>query len=126
MNLPRATTLLSWASRTFGPIALDPRERAMRFLEEATELAQSLGVTELQAHLIAHRVYGRPPGHPGKEFDQALSTLELLALVCNSDMEREAEAEMHRVLVVPQEEWDRRHAAKVAAGTATASNREAR
>lgn len=123
MNLGRAHHLLAWAERTFGNIALDPRERAMRFFEEACELAQSCRVGNMELRAILERVLSREPGNPGREFGQTLTTLELLALVANCDMDREASDEMHRVMTIPQYEWDRRHAAKVALGIATPSDR---
>ncbi len=36
--MDRPKEFLAWAVKTFGPIALDRKERAMRFMEEAIEL----------------------------------------------------------------------------------------
>jgi len=51
-----------WAVDTFGPIAKDRVERATRFVEEATELAQACGVSEARMRAVVERVYSRPPG----------------------------------------------------------------
>jgi hypothetical protein len=39
MQIDRPSRFLMWAHETFGNVALDPRERALRFTEEAVELA---------------------------------------------------------------------------------------
>lgn len=57
-----------WVRGTLGDRLLDNKwERAMRCLEEATELAQSENVTEADALRIVLRVYKRPVGNPRQE-----------------------------------------------------------
>jgi hypothetical protein len=114
----RPSRFLQWAHETFGDIALDPQERAMRFLEEAVELAHAVGLDATTVGMITARVYSRPAGGVPREIGQALATLELLAKVVDVDADQEAYAEFARVQSIPQEEWDRRHAAKVAIGIA--------
>lgn len=114
----RPSRALQWAVDTFGQIALDPQERAMRFLEEAIELSQSLGVHQMQAQAIVHRVYERAPGDVSKEVGQAQMTLDLLSKAINIDADDEATKEFYRIQAIPKSEWDRRHAAKVALGIA--------
>lgn len=117
-SFDRPSRFLQWAHETFGDIALDPKERAMRFLEEAVELAHAVGVDAITSTNIVGRVYQRPAGGIPREVGQSLVTLELLAKAINVDAEREANEEFFRVQRIPKEEWARRHGAKVAIGIA--------
>jgi NTP pyrophosphatase (non-canonical NTP hydrolase) len=118
-TIDRPSRFLNWAHETFGDVALDPRERVLRFLEEAVELAQSLGVSMDTTDALVARVYRRAPGDPVREIGQALATLELLAKAAKIDADAEATKEFYRVQKIPKEEWARRHAAKVAIGIAS-------
>lgn len=109
---------LQWAVDTFGTIAFDPQERALRFIEEAIELVDAIGLPQVAVESIARRVYDRPQGVPQKEFGQAMLTLELLAEVFYIDAREESANEFKRVQTISQEEWGRRHRAKVALGIA--------
>lgn len=113
---PRA--FLAWAGEIFGPVALDRDERALRFLEEAIELAHALGTPIGTLSAIAERVYARPAGAIGREVGQAQVTLELLGEVIGHPTEVEAQREFDRVRSIPKEEWQARHAAKVKMGIA--------
>lgn len=117
-EIDRPSRFLTWAHETFGEIALDRRERAMRFLEEAIELAQAAGLSIEVIDKIMWRVYQRQPGDMKKEIGQALATLELLAKATGIDADAEATKEFYRVQSVPKEEWAKRHGAKVALGIA--------
>lgn len=117
-QIDRPSRFLDWAHKTFGDVALDPQERAMRFLEEAIEVAHTAGIGAETMQAIVERVVARPYGNIGREIGQALCTLELFAKVAGVDAEREAAAEFVRVQNIPQSEWDRRHAAKVKIGIA--------
>jgi hypothetical protein len=119
MQIDRPAHWLQWARETFGEIALDPKERALRFVEEAIELAHALNMPASVVAAIATRVYSRPPGQLRQEMGQCQATFELLARVVGIDPDAEATAELARVKSIPKEEWDRRHAAKVALGIAT-------
>ncbi len=111
--------MLDWAVATFGTLATKRQERAMRFLEEAMELAQAERVGPDTANIILERVYSRPAGSVAEEVGQAQMTLALLAANIGLDAEAEGEREFLRVKTIPQEEWDRRHNAKVALGMAS-------
>lgn len=119
--MSRGKEALVWAVQTFGRVAADPRERAMRFLEEALELSQAEGVGRGDVLKIADRVYERPLGHTPKEVGQAMLTLETLAFNLGIDADNESRRELERIRSIPQEEWTRRHAAKTAAGITTSS-----
>jgi hypothetical protein len=118
-QIDRPSRFLTWAHKTFGDTALDPRERALRFIEEAIELAHASDIDHVTLQAIVKRVWSRPPGDVPREIGQALATLELLAKATGIDADAEATKEFHRVQSIPQAEWDRRHSAKAALGIAT-------
>jgi hypothetical protein len=112
----RAEAILAWTVRTFGRVADHPHERAMRFLEEAMELAQSCGLSRETANAITERAYSRRAGEIDKELAQAGMTLEALAAHLGLDLSSAITNEFSRVREIPQEEWERRHAAKKRVG----------
>jgi hypothetical protein len=119
-NRPRE--FLAWAVRTFGEVAREKGERVARFIEEAIELAHASGMNGHKIARILTRVYERPAGDLAKEIGQAQATLECLAENLGLSADALAQAEFERVQSIPQEEWDRRHAAKVALGIASGSS----
>lgn len=110
----RPKAFLSWAIETFGPVAAHRDERAARFIEEAIELAHAEGLAHETVQRILARVYSRPAGVVAKEIGQAMATLECLAENAGLSADAECEREFARVKDIPQEEWTRRHDAKVA------------
>lgn len=114
----RSTAALAWAVSIFGEGAEDGEERAMRFIEEAVELVNAVGLSASVVHAIVERIYTRHKGDRGREMGQALLTLELLAEVYGIDPSRCADVEFARIQAIPKEEWERRHAAKVESGIA--------
>lgn len=115
----RPKEFLQWAVAMFGPVALDRHERIARFIEEAVELAHAEGMPSETLARIAQRVYERPPGDTIKEIGQAQACLETFAESIGLSADYEAEREFTRVKAIPKDEWDRRHAAKVAIGIAS-------
>lgn len=115
-NIYSQEGILDWAVETFGVVAADPKERILRFLEEAIELAHACGVDDLTLHKVEARVYGRPAGEPAKEMAQCAVTLKALAEVHRVDLIDIEVEEIDRVHSIPKEEWTRRHAAKTALG----------
>lgn len=116
-----AKDALKWAVETFGDIALDRTERVSRFIEEAIELAHSLGLPAELIESILIRCYRRPRGLPTLEFGQAMLTLALLAEVVNAPLYTLAAQEFERIQSIPKAEWERRHKEKVELGIASAS-----
>lgn len=114
----RPTEVLAWAVATFGDVARDKRERSMRFLEEAIELAHALDLDYATVQAVCKRVWNRDKGYIPREVGQAQMTLEALAASIGHDADREASNEFDRVRKIPKEEWTARHAAKVALGIA--------
>lgn len=118
---PTQATVLKWAVDNFGTIALNRDERAARLAEEAMEVAQAEGVPAEVVQRILARVYSRPPGELGQEIGGCGITL--LALAENAGIDHDAEVlrEWRRVLSKSRDWWQRKHAEKVAAGTANLS-----
>jgi hypothetical protein len=116
--MDRPKQFLAWAAEIFGPIALNRRERLLRFAEEALELihAEQLPLHELDR--LMWRVWNRPPGETLKEIGQAQACLETFAENIGQSADKLAQLEFERVQTIPREEWARRHAAKVAVGIA--------
>lgn len=112
----RQERILDWAIETFGNVAADRHERAMRFVEEAIELAQSCGLSRETIAAITERAYSRRAGALDSELAQAGMTLEALAEQIGFDLSNLVGNEFNRVREVPKEEWARRHAAKTAIG----------
>jgi len=109
----------AWALSTFGELALEPHERARRFLEEALELCQTQGVTHDEAHRLVDYVFERPIGEPRQELGGSMITLLLLAEVLGLDALGEALREQARVEQPGmRERMQAKHARKVQQGVA--------
>ena len=117
----RPKEFLAWAVGVFGSTATLRDERAMRFVEEAVELAQAEGVDEETMRRNVARVYARRPGSTAKEIGQAQATLEMLAENIGLSAAGAADREFARAQAIPAEEWARRHAAKAEIGIARPS-----
>ena len=79
----------------------DVAERRDRFYEEATEAAQSFGMTEAEAHALVAYTFSRPVGTPEKEIGAAALTLASLCVEAGYDMMACAEADL-AALVTPE------------------------
>ena len=66
-TIDRPSRALTWAEQTFGPIALDPHERVMRFLEEAIELGHAIGVSGSDLQNLVGRIWSRKRGDVARE-----------------------------------------------------------
>lgn len=88
----------AWMLECFGPeITKDRIERADRFVEEALELAQSIGWTADRGHALVDYVFGRPVGEVGQEVGGVMVTLAALCNVFEIDIEAEAKREVDRI-----------------------------
>lgn len=98
MNSRYQTRVLDWARRTFGSRTADnPTERIMRFLEEALELVQALGLSEEEVGRVVAYVYGRSVGEPAQEVGGTMVTLASLCEFFGIDMQREGDRELARI-----------------------------
>lgn len=87
-----------WMLACFGEaIAADQVERNDRFVEEALELAQSLGWTPDRAHALVDYVFGRPAGDPFQEVGGVMVTLAALCNTAGIDVDGAADVELSRV-----------------------------
>lgn len=77
------------------PTDLD--ERIARFLEEALELVQALGMTRDAALQLVYYTFSRPAGEPAQEFGGMLTTAAVLADFTGRDLMACGEAELARV-----------------------------
>jgi hypothetical protein len=86
-----------WLDAPFAPsVAWSTNERNHRFLEEALELVQSLGLERVWAHRLVDYVYDRDAGQPFQELGGVLVTLHALADHHGMDAEDAAEIELAR------------------------------
>lgn len=88
----------AWMLAAFGlEIAGRTNERAHRFLEESIELAQAVGVTSEEAHMLVDYVFNRASGEPEQEAGGVMLTLAGLCDWLGIDMAKAGETELARV-----------------------------
>jgi NTP pyrophosphatase (non-canonical NTP hydrolase) len=95
----------------------DRKERAVRVLEEAAELAQAEHVAQETAHRIVGRVYFRPCGNVFEEAGDVFFTLLAWAWAADSDLEFLTEKRMERAEGLSLDYLRKKHEEKRAAGT---------
>lgn len=110
--------VLAWAVSVFGPVATDRRERAIRLVEEAVEVAQAEGVPLEVLERVARRCYSRPVGNVADEVGAVVLTLEALAANIGVDLEEAGDRELARVTALDPVFLAGRHQAKIAEGCA--------
>lgn len=76
--------------------AKDERERSRRFLEEALELVQSVGLTREDCQRLIDFVYGRPAGDPWQEAGGTLMALAALCTATGISLDEAGELELRR------------------------------
>lgn len=86
-----------WVSQCLGTAALfNRKERALRLLEEALELAQAEGIEPMMVEKLFRHVYAKPKGDPRQEaagvgtclFSWAIAAGERLGHVIFEELER--------------------------------------
>lgn len=108
--------IMRWVVRAFGTTAMPPKERALRVLEEATELAQALGVDCAQAQRVHDVVYSKPVGGPLQELGGAATTLLACAQSLHVNLSEIVERELARVESLPIERFRKRQELNVELG----------
>ena len=73
------------------------KERAVRFVEEAIELAQAIGVDREQLHRLVDYVMDRPVGEVAQEVGGSMLTLYAVSEACGVDADAQALREIERV-----------------------------
>lgn len=87
-----------WANFVFGEVAPKDRLlRALRFMEEAAELTQAVGLTREDAHTMVDAVYARTPGVVKQEIGGVMLTLMVLGSTCGVDVAAASAEEQARV-----------------------------
>lgn len=72
--------LVSWLERCLGKeTLLNRKDRAIRVLEEAVELAQAVGIPREKALEQLHHTYDRPKGQPAQEIAGVINAALLAA-----------------------------------------------
>lgn len=121
MDIPRLQNLMmDWMVTRFGlPVALNRKERTMRVLEEALELAQAEGVTWAAALLLLDHVFKKPAGEPEQEAAGIMVTmLAWFAITPSLSMEEVTVQEIGRIRNLPADHFRARHNKKASAGVA--------
>ncbi|WP_367154696.1 hypothetical protein [Methylomonas sp. HYX-M1] len=119
----RQTKILQWTIATFGQATADNTgERIRRFLEEALELAQAVGLDQDAAQNMVEYVYSRPTGHVNQEIGQVGVSLLALSEHLHINAEHEEFAEFQRITSLPADHWQSRQNAKAGKGIALASS----
>lgn len=113
----RQTTVLAWAKRCGFP--MEHTERALRFIEEAVELTQAMGVDIEHVKRVIEFVYGRPKGSIESEVGGVSLTLLVLCERLGISTDQCETKELMRVLSIDEEVFHKRNAAKMVAGLTT-------
>lgn len=88
----------AWMQSTFDQATVqNVQERCFRFLEEALELVQSLGMPLVHVNTMINYTYSRPPGEPHQELGGVHVTLNALATAAGLDSAQAATDELTRV-----------------------------
>lgn len=106
-----------WGIRCFGKEHMTDRKvRALRFVEEAVELAQALEVDDVKLHLLVDKVYDRDKGAVPQEIGGCMVTLSVLCETLRIDMENAFLTEVLRCLSKSPEHFAARNRMKTDAG----------
>lgn len=86
-----------WMRATFTTeIVQSIDERCFRFLEEAAELVQSIGMEKEAALTVIDYVFSREKGNPNQEIGGVMVTLAALANAGGFDLTVAGRSELHR------------------------------
>lgn len=120
----RQKAVIQWVEDTFGKSSLTTRERALRVLEEAIELAQAEGIEINQACSVAEHVFSKPPGDPVQEVGGLGVTLLAYCEARGVSADMEERREFNRVLAVDPAHFRARHNKKADASIAARAPEE--
>lgn len=114
----RQRLVVGWASRVFGTVTLNIRERAMRIVEEAIEVAQAAGIDFRTVELIGSRVFVRPSGDLELEMGGLLVTTLAMCEVIGVDADEVERNEIERILTLNENKVREKHDEKRTLGIA--------
>lgn len=116
-RLSRQRIVVLWGEAAFGkPQMVNKQQRAIRLIEEAIELCQSLDVDAGAIKNVVDYVYGRPVGDPSAELGGVSVCLLALADALGVSADECEETEITRILSKPIEHFTKRNEQKNAAG----------
>ena len=87
-----------WVTEVFGDESLrNVQERALRFVEEAIELAQVCRMPQEKVHRLVDYVFSRKVGEAAQEIGGCFVTLHALSSCLNVNSEAALETELERI-----------------------------
>lgn len=119
----RQAKVYEWCIATFGRAEQELRERAIRLVEEAIELAQAEGVGEGTLRNLLEVVYSKPAGNAAQEAGGVGTTLLAYCQAKGISANRAEKEEWDRVREIDPEYFRERHAKKVVAGVSFNTSR---
>lgn len=105
-----------WARRNFGHEFWTTRERALRFFEEATELAVACGVGDTALNRTIRHVCSQPPGEEEKEIGDVCFTLDVLSEIMGLNTSAARTMAYDKAAAKDETYWRERHQNKIDLG----------
>lgn len=118
----RQQIVAAWVVDRFGPATLAVNERLSRLIEETIELAQAEDYSADAIRRLVDYVYTRPPGVVHQELGGVAVCLLAYAEATEQSVDKAEFDELTRILRVPAEKFRQKHATKIAAGVAAATD----
>ncbi len=114
----RQMVIKDWVARVFGASHLCRRERTLRFVEEAIELAQACGLERKDVDRVLDYVFARPKGEVAQEVGGV--SVCLLALCSSTGLSADVceDDELSRILILDPAKVREKSSKKVDAGIA--------
>lgn len=106
----------AWALQTYGEQVRDRRYQGMRFLEEALELAQAMGLNRDDMLRLVDYVAERPTGAVYIEIGDARFTLDILGATVGVDVEEARRHCVARIAKLDPEKMREKDQGKIEAG----------
>ena len=112
----RQKSIYDWCVEAFAGEDSSPRIRMLRFIEEATELAQAHGLSQTEVEYVVSYVFGRPVGEPYQEVGGVMVTLNCYCEAAGISLVDAEQDEIARVNSKPLEHFQKRQREKTASG----------
>lgn len=112
----RQVRVAMWVEDVFGEVGLYRHERALRFIEEAIELAQAEGLTIEQVSKVAGHVFSKEKGDIAQEVGGVGITLLAYCEVVGVSADHAELTEYGRIMSLPGDYFRKRQNVKADAG----------
>jgi len=110
----RQEVVIDWGRKAFGADHMaDKIVRAARFIEEAAEMVQAVGLTKDHAQRALDHVYSRPPGDPKQEAGGSANTLMALCGAVGLSLDECQRFEIERCLAKDPAHFAARNQVKI-------------